>query len=254
MNKNDYTIYHMAHGQFLQKHSLKCHLLPDEKIELFNGTGYPSFSKAINTCVTNCPTETIIIFSYKVYPFPDEIEKILFYLNKGYALVGLYRLAFIGFKKELFRKIGFFDERFILGGCEDDDFLIRIREANLSFYMSHESIISNEYSSWTSQYKERPTASYKHFLAKWKQFPEGKRRQFSEEKYEYDLGVSTGETFLPWNQSLLCTYSYEDGQNNRDALYNPFNIEDRKLAVPPHSKKRSVTRYTVYNNYFREPE
>lgn len=242
----------MAHGQFLQKHSLKCRLLPDEKVHLFDGTGYPSFSKAINTCIANCPTETVIIFSHKVYPFPDEIKKILLYLDKGYPLVGLYRLAFIGVKKELFRKIGLFDERYLLGGCEDDDLLIRIREANLSFYMSHESIISSEYSSWTSQFgKERPTSTYKYFLSKWKQFPEGKRRQFPEETYDYDLGSFTQEKFLPWDQSLLCTYLYENGPNNREYLNIPFNIRDKKLTVPPCSKMRSVNRYTVYNTYFR---
>ena len=208
LNSKNYTIYHIAHEQFVQKHRFKCKLLPDEEIHLIDGSGYPSFSKLINTCVVNCPTETVIIFSYKVYPFPDQIEKILKYLNEGYAFVGLHRFAFFGFKKELMRKIGFFDERFVLGGCEDEDFLLRMKEVNLGFYMSHESIVSNEYSGWTSQFsEERPTASYKHFVAKWKKFSDGKKiqlkRQISDEIYDYDLGPSTGENFIPWKKSLI---------------------------------------------------
>jgi len=66
-------------------------------------------------------------------PIDENIQKTVKLIEEGYAFVGMYRFGFFGFKKELFRKIGPMDERYV-GGCwEDDDFYIRLREANLSF-------------------------------------------------------------------------------------------------------------------------
>ena len=70
---------------------------------------------------------------------PSNIDKILNYINDGYGLVALYRFAFFGFFKELIRRIGFMDERYIGGGYEDCDFLRRLIEHNIS-YIEEESI------------------------------------------------------------------------------------------------------------------
>jgi hypothetical protein len=229
MKRNDYTIYHIAHAEYLRKHPLKCHLLPDEKVFLFDGTGFESFSKAINTCITNCPTEIIIIFSHKVYPFPDEIDKILSYIDQGYAFVAPFRFAFFALKKDLIRKIGFLDERFIPGGGEDEDFFIRLKEANYGMIVSHESMYGREKSAWRFSHIDGPA---KHLDNKWKKRRE---RNLSEEKYNYDLGPSTNQKYLPWDQSKI----------SQEAI----NIYDPILTKYPYYLNHDITRYTIINKF-----
>lgn len=59
-------------------------------------------------------------------------------LNCGFAAASIFSVGFIGFSKQLFRTIGFFDERFYGGGWEDDDFILRMKLANLAYYESRE--------------------------------------------------------------------------------------------------------------------
>jgi hypothetical protein len=52
--------------------------LSPTKIEYFDGTGYTSFSKLVNACVEQSPTETVIIMSDKVLPTDADVKKIQF--------------------------------------------------------------------------------------------------------------------------------------------------------------------------------
>lgn len=178
-----------------------------EHVTFFDGTGYPSFSKLVNECVAQSNTEIVILMSDKVRPKQSDVLKVLDLLNQGYGFVGLYRLAFFGFKKELFRKIGPFDERFVGGGYEDDDFYIRLKEANISMYITEEVEYEKRDSSW--QFKE----SCKHFLNKWldtsdPNFDNTKlqnnpvNRKLSEEIYTYNFGNFTGDKFLNWDYTI----------------------------------------------------
>ena len=87
-----------------------------EPVRYFDGTGYPSFSKLVNSCVASADTETVILMSDKVMPGNADVTRLLELLAQGYATVAFYRLAFFGFKKQLLRNIGMFDERFVGGG------------------------------------------------------------------------------------------------------------------------------------------
>ena len=170
-----------------------------EVIHYFDGTDYPSFSKLVNDCVANCPTETIIIASSKVRPTQDQVHKLLDLLDQGYGFVGLYLFGFFGFRKELFRKIGPFDERFIGGGHEDWDFLFRLREANIPVYISQEVTYFKSASSWNYSLA-RP-----HMVKKWH---EGLgngclSRAFAEEEYSYDWGPSTNEIYIKIEKSVF---------------------------------------------------
>lgn len=177
---------------------IKKQLLPF-KVSLFDGTGYESFSKLVNTCVYQSTQEIIVLLSDKVLPSPKDIQKLINLVEHGYALVGLYRLACFGFKKELFRKIGPFDERFVSGGYEDDDFYIRLREANLSVYLSEEVNYTPAVSSWDYS-KSRP-----HFLKKWGDIKAigFMQRHLGEETYSYDFGKSVSAKFLPSDESVI---------------------------------------------------
>lgn len=190
--------------------SNKPHLFSDiqksispEQLIFFNGEGYSSFSKLVNSCAASCRTEIVIMMSDKVMPSSVHIEKVLSLLESGYAFVGLYRFAFFGFKKELFRKIGPLDERFVGGGYEDEDYYIRLKEANLSVYLTEEVPYRKSSSSW--RYK----LSKPHFINKWipyidpnVKFHNNKiARQLPEENYDYDWGESQHTNFLPWAKS-----------------------------------------------------
>jgi hypothetical protein len=172
-----------------------------EPVKYFNGTGYPSFSKLVNSCVASAGTETVILMSDKVMPTNNDVNRLLELLDQGYAMVAFYRLAFFGFKKQLLRKIGMFDERFVGGGFEDDDFYIRLKEANLGVYIAHEIPYTKSSSGWNYSLAQG------HFVDKWGDVAQiGKlKRTLEEEQYQYDLGAEIPVEFLPWDQSVILT-------------------------------------------------
>lgn len=195
----NYTCYLISNKpQYYSK--IKENLIPSELI-YFNGEGYSSFSHLVNTCIAQCPTEIVIILSDKVLPSYKDIVKMLELIKQGYGLVGLYRFGFFGFKKELMRRIGMFDERYASGGYEDDDFYIRLKEANISMYITEEVRYEKRPSSWNY------SISREHFLKKWSIIKEdGKetiaQRNIPEVCLTYSLGPSVDTSFLPWNLSV----------------------------------------------------
>lgn len=173
-----------------------------EKFEYFNGEGFSSFSKLVNSCVAHCPTETVVIMSDKVLPTKENLDKTLKLIEEGYGLVGLYRLAFFGFKKELFRRIGMMDERFLGGWFEDDDIYTRLQEANISAYLTHEVAYDKRgKSSW-----HHPKEGRQHLINKWGSIPRASgtaKRSIPEEIYNYELGPSVPQDFKPWSESIV---------------------------------------------------
>lgn len=174
--------------------------LSPEVLHLFDGSNYPSFSKLVNDCVVHCPTEIVIIMSDKVRPRAVHIQKMISLLDQGHGFVGMYRLGFFGFKKQLFRQIGMMDERYVGGGYEDDDLYIRLKEANISMYISEEVDYLKSRSSWNY------ALSRPHYLKKWGgdvKLTRVASRQMPEEKYPYDLGDSNYTQFLPFHRSEI---------------------------------------------------
>ena len=167
--------------------------------KVFHAPGYPSFSKVCNDAIMSAENEIVIICSHKVRPTPAEVIRTISLINEGYGLVSLYSFAFFGFRKELIRRIGFFDERFIGGEYEDCDFVRRVSEAGISIYEERSVRCIKTPSSWDNS-KTRA-----HFLAKWEETwteswivnPHAGtvHRKLPEEKYTYDLG--------PGDQSIV---------------------------------------------------
>ena len=189
--------------------------LKTETINFYDGTNVESFSKLVNTCVQSADTEIVILMSDKMRPNDENIQKTLALIDEGYSFVGMYRFGFFGFKKELFRKIGPLDERFVGGWFEDDDFYIRLCEADLSMYLSHEVAYIGSNSSWN------PVKSTEHFYKKWlhsifynrkiyKKYGISKLsnktyRKLKEPSHNYNFGPSVPTHFLPWSYTkLLC--------------------------------------------------
>lgn len=167
---------------------------------VFDGTGYPSFSKLVNDCIVSSSYDTIIICNDKARPTASVIEKIIAMLDEGWGLVAPYRFGFFGFKKDLIRKIGFFDERYIGGGYEDNDMILRLKEANISYYENEEIEYIYLPTSWNY---EKSNAAPNHYVTKWNLESDIYTRRLSEEDYGYDIGPFKNENFLPFEKSVL---------------------------------------------------
>ena len=201
----DYTIF-LISNDTSKYNPIQQSILP-EMLCYFDGTGYPSFSKLVNDCVASCRTETVIIASDKVMPNQSHVQKTLHLLDRGYGMVALYRYAFFGFRKELFRQIGMFDERFQGGGFEDYDMTVRLIESNIAMYVTEEVPYSPGQSKWNYG------AAYPHWTTKWKHhwkpelgaIPEALERTMPEEDYGHDLGPKKGTKFLTcFENSYVC--------------------------------------------------
>ena len=170
-------------------------------LNFYSGSEIKSFASLVNSCVEQCPTETIIMMSDKVMPTATNVERTLELINLGYGFVGLMLFGFFGFKKELFRKVGPLDENFVSGGYEDHDFYLRLREANIGSYISEEVIYNKRVSSydysinkpyyiekWIPQYNPRVSL-----------FENEHIRQIPEKPSKRDFGPSVPTTFLKWS-------------------------------------------------------
>jgi hypothetical protein len=92
-----------------------------------NSGRYPSFSQMVNDAIDDTDSEFMIFCNPKTTFKSEDIEIILDKLSNGYCFVSLVSFGFFGFSKELIRRIGMLDERFINGEFEDDDFAIRLK-------------------------------------------------------------------------------------------------------------------------------
>lgn len=179
---------------------------------------YPSYSQLINHAIVTSPTEWVILINDRTYPTADEVNKMVGLLEDGFACVFLYAVGFMGFSKELIRTIGWWDERFELGGWEDRDWVLRLKMNDLALY---ESIESHYDYSWKSPLNGPPgdaeskphwdrkydTVSYSDVI--WKHLPE--------ENYpHWDLFIGEPNqeirsSWKKWNDSILnICYNQED--------------------------------------------
>jgi hypothetical protein len=195
---NDYSLYLISNKSVVYN-EIQTGLDP-EVLHFFDGTGVKNFSTLVNTCVASASTETVILMSDKVRPTKEHVDKTLKLLDDGYAFVGLYLFRFFGFKKELFRRIGFFDERYIGTGYEDYDFLVRLIENNLAFWTEESVPYIDSPSQWTIN---GHYPGYDHWCRKWKHhwvagshIPVAIERTVPEETYNYNLGPSVSTEFL----------------------------------------------------------
>jgi hypothetical protein len=133
-HSNEYNIFVCVETDDMVNDVIE-HLTPPFNIRVNNNT--PSFSKMVNDCINDCSADIMIFCSKKVRPTMNDINRIVELINEGYGYVGLYRFACFGIHKKLINTIGYFDEHFIWGGCEDDDFRIRMNYANIGFYEDH---------------------------------------------------------------------------------------------------------------------
>jgi GT2 family glycosyltransferase len=193
----NYSIIIPSNNPMLGQQAKNC--LPGLNVTIFNGNGYLSYAKLINDCILSAKEEVVIILNHKTRPSPLHIYKIMHLLHMGYGLVCLQYFHLYGFKKDLIRKIGFFDERFIGGGQEDRDFCRRLIENDIAIYESAEVPEVYMKSSWNG------STALDFYTKKWSETQTHWKRILPDEQYDYDLGptVSSNCNWLPFKNSIL---------------------------------------------------
>ena len=182
-------------------------------------------------------SDILIICSHRVRPKQDDIYKIINKLKEGFGVVALYRLACFGFKMDLIKKIGFFDERFIPAGYEDDDFFFRLQEANIALYeekcveyIAGPSLWQQELHTFEGvQYKQPIT--YKFFIKKWKRDNISRiiTRNLPEQQLCYNLPNINNitSTFKSWSESVLL----DDNVQKMYNIENNVGLRDKRILI-----------------------
>lgn len=146
---------------------------------------YDSYSELVNESICNSSTEFVVFINDRVIPTVPQVLQIIKLLEDGFAAATCWSVAFMGVSKELFRTIGWWDQRFLGGGFEDDDFVLRLRLADLAYY---ESSVSGYDKSFKSHLRVKGgdacALSGPHFYRKWRITHNEVKRVVSEEIYQ----------------------------------------------------------------------
>lgn len=171
---------------------------------------YDSYSEMVNETVCTSSTEFVILINDRVIPKVSEVLLIIELLEKGFAVSTCWSVAFMGISKELFRTIGWWDQRFLGGGFEDDDFVLRLRLSDLAYY---ESSVSEYDKSFKSHLRinggDACSLSGPHFYNKWRITHNEIKRIVLEEKYqkwddmigEHNIDISN--SWKKWDSSIV---------------------------------------------------
>jgi nucleoside-diphosphate-sugar epimerase len=201
-NRDDYSIVIGVRDEELANPVIES--LKPLNASVIIGNNIPSFSKLVNDAIMKCNKDIFIFCSHRVRPTKNDIQTLLNRIDEGHGLVTLYRLACFGFKKELIKRIGFFDERYLVGGWEDDDFNIRLREADISYY-EDESITYIKGDSLWKHPENKPKKSFEHYRKKW--IIDNKLATICRtmgESTNYNIGKSDSNiVFKKWNESVI---------------------------------------------------
>ena len=168
---------------------------------------YSSFSELVNSAVHESLHERVVLVNDKVIPKAGDLLRMLDLLDAGFGYVGLYSIGFCALTKGLMKKVGWFDERYLGGGYEDDDFILRMKLNDIAVFESHEC----DYDYVTIKSKQSVSSplskSGPHFENKWRFEENAVKKVLPEEKYEkYDVSTALTNHWLPWRASVLGYY------------------------------------------------
>jgi hypothetical protein len=198
-----------------------------------------SFSKMINNLIyaaALAENQVIIICSHRVRPVDKDITRLIEKIKEGYGLVAFRRLAFFGFHLDLIRRIGFFDERFIPAGYEDDDFFFRLQEHNIALYEDNTVEYIPGPSLWQQELIEYPETqfkqpiTYKFFNQKWERNVNTRiiARKLPEIDTCYNIGTKRSSLiFKPWKDSVLLPENVQRHYN----IMSSIRIIKKKIII-----------------------
>ena len=182
------------------------HLQPEKRYGL---------GKIWNICIKLCPTERIIMASWRPRPEPHHFEIIDTYLNSGFGMVALETLHFFALPKSVLFKLGLFDEGFISGQFEDTDFFNRFYMNDIAMYVSNEIVESSYPTMWPDG-----SANKIYFDSKWQEQKEiNTLTQFKEEENikDRELYRKFNGIFKKFSESVL---KFEPVRNYYATFYN----------------------------------
>lgn len=177
-----------------------------------NADYYDSYSQLINENVAYANNEYVIFMNDDILPSPQDVWFLLGKLDEGFALASLASIGFIALSKEVFRVVGWWDQRFLGGGYEDDDFILKVRCHELGYYESHS---AKQDRSVRGKNKKPPWLHYPleytgpHFAAKWSTECSVIEQRIADEVYpEYDgrLGPrrhDISSRWKAWDESVV---------------------------------------------------
>lgn len=224
----------------------------DIRAERVEGT-VASFSQIINESVLIVESEFMILINPATDPTPEDVTTIVEELCNGYAVSHIVAFGFYGLTKEVFRRIGMMDERFIGGGYEDNDFLIRLKQLDVAISWRYR---SNQYKSWILGNAEMPQLQNQYtgitstvFPIKWHKIGSTLYRTdlFLKEKVapKYILNKPKQgiyESWKPWSQSL-------HEKNKYSVLFSKIDKYQisSKIAYSRVNKALSTLTLSIFN-------
>ena len=227
---NQFTVYVASKRIELVAELKVC--VPEAIHVYFDEHNSKCFSHMVNTLIVGCPTEYMVFLSDKARPKEGQIQTMKELMSSGkYGLVALHRFGAFCIDKDLIRRIGFFDEKYICGGFEDVDFVIRMREADIGIYESEEIELLCLPSSFNYD------LPYIHFKEKWAFQPTKTIRMHEEEpapsKYTDSLTNRPQErppaSFSRWFDSVFLV----SGHHNHKKYSNPVG---KFITTPVHTR------------------
>jgi len=204
---------------------------------------YGSYAEMVNDAIATSNTEIMVFLNDRVLPKISEVEYMLDLLDQGYAAATQYSVGFIAYTKQLIRTIGWWDERYIGGGFEDDDFVLKFRLYDLAYYESEEGDYDQ---SWKSPLRpdggEKCAKSEPWFKTKWQVSENEIRRVIPDEKYEKYEGklgeenLEIKKTWKDWSYSKIGIMfaermiTHRGGESRTHHFRYPNGYEFRKVV------------------------
>lgn len=134
---------------------------------IYNDIDYASYSSLINECINETEDEFMIFVNPKSVPNNTDIDFIIKSLFLGYGVVCTVAFGLFGATKELFRKIGLFDEIFVGGEHEDNDFALRLKLNDIAAFYCYD-MDRYAQNQEVTPYKRTRGLSQSIFYEKWK--------------------------------------------------------------------------------------
>jgi hypothetical protein len=146
-------------------------------------------------------------------------------LDEGFGFVGLFRLGFFAANCEIFNQIGLFDEGYQDGGYEDNDFYLRLKEADIGCYISEEIEYLQNLASLWPQEKSRV-----YFYSKWKFAPVTKKVHRALSGTDITSTMPRELRMKKWNESSLCIIPLVTYKNDFSKILLKYKIHDSRAG------------------------
>lgn len=163
-----------------------------------------------NQCIELCPTDNVIIYSWRQRLSKAQFDSIPIKLEEGFAAATFDGLHVFGFNKFLISKIGLFDSGFKLGQYEDTDWWYRLKYYNLAIFcddnVAEERVVDGSYIN--STWLDPAETNKKYFITKWQEVKSEnkiilyKLENNFDERVKYEK-FSKGKTYKFWADSVL---------------------------------------------------